>query len=196
MYISKGERVQYELGSPLFKPIFAGKTNVDPFLFPPVLNFVSQKISSPDRTCGGTRIRIKKSRLEKLCIRNGAWMYIISSMARWVSPGKIPDIMKWKATVDKSFFRVRQWLISRSSLAIILRNAFVACTLDVRCWTNTHMVALSLSFRKACVFVSMCVCVRVGMWVYARVTSSRAQSWIIFSRTYGWSEMKVRREFE
>ena len=39
-----------------------------------------------------------------------------------------------------------------------------------------------LSFRTACVFVCVfvCVCVRVGMRVCARVTPSRAQSWIRF----------------
>ena len=44
----------------MFKPFLQEKANLERFFSPPVLNFVSQKIWSPDRTCGGTWIRIKK----------------------------------------------------------------------------------------------------------------------------------------
>ena len=41
-------------------------------------------------------------------------------------------VMKWKSTVESSGLLGAQWLISRSSLALILQNAFEPCALDAR----------------------------------------------------------------
>ena len=58
-----------------------------------------------------------------------SWWHVKNN---WVSPRNIFGVMKWKSTVENSGLLGAQWLISRSSLALILQNAFAACALDAR----------------------------------------------------------------
>ena len=115
----------------------------------------------------------------------------------WASPRKVSGVMKWKSTVENSgllgvtVFDLKE-LPRRHHTKRICGMTYA---LDARYWTNTHMVTSSLSFRKACVFVCVCVFAYVCVWVcvYIRMCSVRPVG--VFC-TYGWSEMKVRREFE
>ena len=63
VYVSKGERVQYECSvHHCLSTFLQEKTNLEElfFFFPSCFELFSQKIWSLDRTCGGTWIRIKK----------------------------------------------------------------------------------------------------------------------------------------
>ena len=156
------------------------------------------QMSLTQRSLGSNTKVSFPSQLEDLCEERCndfvCWWHVENN---WVSPRNIFGVKKYKSAAENSGLLGAQWLFSRSFLALILQNAFATCALDAPYWTNTPMVIHSLSYRKAYVFVYACVCVcEWGLCVYVHASHPHVLSLGPVFCTYGWSEMKLRREFE
>ena len=146
--------MQYECSVHHSKPIFAGKTSLERFFSLLYWTFVPQKIWSPDRTCGGMWIRIKKPPYLTewelpSCVRSlffDFWWGCVEPGVEGVLMGL--EIMKSQENMIQKHSTLQ---FSRPGLC---RSPAIAVSLIIiQCITTKNVFGLNKATRKACTTV-------------------------------------------